>query len=248
MSILQSLFGPGKRKTPFDLSKLGVDMHSHLIPGIDDGAPTMDHSMAMLNKFAQLGYRKVITTPHILGEVHPNTPEIILSGLEAVKKELKALQIPIEIEAAAEYYCDESLLPQIKAKNILCFGAQNYVLMEFSMLSPSQYEAQALFELQVAGYIPVLAHFERYPYYHGNFQKVEELRARNIKIQVNFGSLSGHYGPGVKKMAEELIKKGLVDFMGSDCHRMEHLLMIEKNLDAPIFNAIEKLKLLNPSL
>lgn len=247
MSILQSLFGPGKRKTPFDLSKLGVDMHSHLIPGIDDGAPTMDHSMAMLNKFAQLGYRKVITTPHILGEVHPNTPEIILSGLEAVKKELKALQIPIEIEAAAEYYCDESFLPKIKEKNILSFG-QNYVLMEFSMLSPSQYEAQALFELQVAGYIPVLAHFERYPYYHGNFQKVEELRARNIQIQVNLGSLSGHYGPGVKKMAEELIKKGLVDFLGSDCHRMEHLLMIEKHLDAPIFNAIEKLSLLNPGL
>ena len=247
MSILQTLFGPKKRKTPFDLSKLGVDMHSHLIPGIDDGAPTMDHSIAMLNKFAQLGYRKVITTPHILGEVHPNTPEIILSGLEEVRKELKALNIPIELEAAAEYYCDESLLPKIKAKNILTFGA-NYVLMEFSMLSPSQYEAQAFFDLQVAGYVPVLAHFERYPYYHGNFEKVEELRARNIKIQVNLGSLTGHYGPGVKKMAEELIKKGLVDFLGSDCHRMEHLLMIEKYLDAPIYDAIEKLRLLNSSL
>jgi protein-tyrosine phosphatase len=247
MSFLQSLFGPKKRNRPYDLSALGVDMHSHLIPGIDDGAPTMDHSIAMLNKFAQLGYRKVITTPHILGEVHPNTPEIILNGLAEVQKELKALNIPIEIEAAAEYYCDESLLPNIKAKNILSFG-QNYVLMEFGMLSPSQYEGQALFDLQVAGYVPILAHFERYPYYHGNFEKVEDLRARNIKIQVNLGSLTGHYGPGVKKMAEELIKKGLVDFLGSDCHRMEHLLMIEKHLDAPIYNAIEKLRLLNPSL
>jgi tyrosine-protein phosphatase YwqE len=247
MSFLQSLFGPKKRKTPFDLSKLGVDMHSHLIPGIDDGAPTMEHSIAMLNKFAQLGYRKVVTTPHILGEVHPNTPETILSGLAEVQKELKALKIPIEIEAAAEYFCDETLLPKIKAKNILSFG-NNYVLMEFSMLHASQYEAQALFELQVAGYIPILAHFERYPYYHGNFEKVEELRARNIKIQVNLGSLTGHYGPGVRKMAEELIKKGLVDFLGSDCHRMEHLLMIEKYLDAPIYDAIEKLQLLNPSL
>jgi protein-tyrosine phosphatase len=247
MSFLQSLFGPKKRKTPFDLSKLGVDMHSHLIPGIDDGAPTMEHSIAMLNKFAQLGYRKVVTTPHILGEVHPNTPETILSGLAEVQKELKELKIPIEIEAAAEYFCDETLLPKIKAKNILSFG-NNYVLMEFSMLHASQYEAQALFELQVAGYIPILAHFERYPYYHGNFEKVEELRARNIKIQVNLGSLTGHYGPGVRKMAEELIKKGLVDFLGSDCHRMEHLLMIEKYLDAPIYDAIEKLQLLNPSL
>jgi tyrosine-protein phosphatase YwqE len=207
----------------------------------------MEHSIAMLNKFAQMGYRKVITTPHILGEVHPNTPEIILNGLADVQAEIKRLQIPIELEAAAEYYCDETLLPKIKAQNILSFG-NNYVLMEFSMLHASQYEAQALFELQVAGYIPVLAHFERYPFYHGHFEKVEQLRERNIKIQVNLGSLTGHYGPGVKKMAEELIKKGLVDFLGSDCHRIEHLLLLEQNLKLPIFNDIEKLKLLNPSL
>ena len=184
MSILKSLFGPKKRSTPFDLSQIGADMHSHLIPGIDDGAPTMEHSIAMLNKFAQLGYRKVITTPHILGEVHPNTSEIILKGLADVRAEIKRLQIPIELEAAAEYYCDETLLPKIKAKDILSFG-HNYVLMEYSMLHASQYEAQALFELQVAGYVPVLAHFERYPYYHGNFEKVEQLRERNIKNQVN---------------------------------------------------------------
>ena len=104
------------------------------------------------------------------------------------------------------------------------------------MLSPSQYEGQALFELQVAGYVPVIAHFERYPYYHGNFQKVAELRERNIKIQVNLGSLSGHYGGGIQKMAEELIQKGLVDFLGSDCHRMEHLWMIEAHLSLPIFD------------
>jgi protein-tyrosine phosphatase len=247
MSFLKTLFGPKKRKIPFNLATLGVDMHSHLIPGIDDGAPTMDHCIAMLNKFAQLGYRKVITTPHILGEVHPNTPEIIKVGLAKVRKEIQQLQIPIELEAAAEYYCDETFLPKIKEKKLLSFG-QNYVLMEFSMLSPSQYEAQALFELQVAGYTPVLAHYERYPYYHKDFEKVRELRERNIKIQVNLGSLSGHYGIGVKKMAEELIQKGLVDFLGTDCHRMEHLILLENNLYLPIFNDIEKLQLLNPSL
>jgi tyrosine-protein phosphatase YwqE len=247
MSIFKSLFRPKQRQTPFDLSSLGADMHSHLIPGIDDGAPTMDHSIAMLNKFAQLGYRKVITTPHILGEVHPNTPEIILKGLAEVQAEIKRLDIPIELEAAAEYYCDETLLPKIKAKELLSFG-DNLVLMEYSMISPSQYEAQALFELQVAGYTPVLAHFERYPYYHGNFEKVEQLRERGILIQVNLLSLTGRYGPGVKKMAEELIEKGLVDFLGTDCHRIEHLLIIEQILDKPIFTAIEKLKLRNPSL
>ncbi|MEY4803921.1 MAG: hypothetical protein RL331_434 [Bacteroidota bacterium] len=247
MSFLNSLFKPKKREQHYDLSALGVDMHSHLIPGIDDGAPTMDHTIAMLNKFAQMGYRKVVTTPHILGEVHPNTPEIILNGLADVRKELAGLNIPIEIEAAAEYYCDESLIPKIKNKELLSFGP-NLVLMEYSMLSPSQYEAQALFELQVAGYTPVVAHFERYPYYHGNFEKVQQLRERGILIQVNLLSLTGRYGPGVKKMAEELIEKGLVDFLGTDCHRIEHLLIIEQILDKPIFTAVEKLKLLNPSL
>lgn len=247
MPFLKSLFRPKQRQTPFDLSRLGVDMHSHLIPGIDDGAPTMDHTIAMLNKFAQMGYRKVVTTPHILGEVHPNTPEIILNGLAEVRKEVAALNIPIEIEAAAEYYCDESLIPKIKNKELLSFGA-NMVLMEYSMLSPSQFEAQALFELQVAGYTPVVAHFERYPYYHGNFEKVEQLRERGILIQVNLNSLTGRYGPGVKKMAEELIQKGLVDFLGTDCHRIEHLLILEENLSLPIFDAVEKLKLRNPSL
>jgi tyrosine-protein phosphatase YwqE len=120
--------------------------------------------------------------------------------------------------------------------------------MEYSMLHASQYEAQALFELQVAGYVPVLAHFERYPFYHGDFEKVEQLRERNIKIQVNLGSLTGHYGPRVRKMAEELIQKGLVDFLSSDCHRMEHLMLLEQHLTLPIFNDIEKLKLLNASL
>ncbi|MEY4893491.1 MAG: hypothetical protein RL751_301, partial [Bacteroidota bacterium] len=130
MSFLNSLFKPKKREQHYDLSALGVDMHSHLIPGIDDGAPTMDHTIAMLNKFAQMGYRKVVTTPHILGEVHPNTPEIILNGLADVRKELAGLNIPIEIEAAAEYYCDESLIPKIKNKELLSFGP-NLVLMEY---------------------------------------------------------------------------------------------------------------------
>jgi protein-tyrosine phosphatase len=91
-------------------------------------------------------------------------------------------------------------------------------------------------------------HFERYPYYHGNFEKVGQLRDRGILIQVNLLSLTGRYGPGVKKMAEELIEKGLVDFLGTDCHRIEHLLIIEQILDKPIFRAIEKLNLKNQSL
>lgn len=243
MSFFKNLFS-SKSNTTFDLSQFEVDMHSHLIPGIDDGSPSMDHTIAMLAKFEQLGYRKVVTTPHILNDVHPNTPETILGGLADVRAEIERLGMKIEIESAAEYYCDESFLPIIERNDILSFG-NNYVLMEFGFLSPSQYEAQALFNLQVAGYTPVIAHYERYPYYFGDFKKVEELRERNIQIQVNLNSLTGHYGPGVKKMAEQLIKNKQVDFLGTDCHRIEHLTILESNLSMAIFKHIETLTLKN---
>lgn len=247
MNPFKSFFEPKERKVPFDLKTLGVDLHSHLIPGIDDGAPSMDHSIAMLNKFAQMGYRKVITTPHILGEIHPNTPEIILNGLADVRAAIAEHQIPIEIEAAAEYYCDEFFTDLIKAKELLDF-AGNHVLLEFNMLMRSPCEARNLYELQVAGYIPVIAHFERYPYYHQKFEVVDEMRKRGIFIQVNLLSLTGRYGKSVQKMAEDLIQHGLVDFLGSDCHRIEHLRLIEDSLTLPIFDAIEKLQLRNASL
>jgi protein-tyrosine phosphatase len=246
MNFITNLFRSSSKST-FDLSQLGVDMHSHLIPGIDDGSPSMDHTIAMLAKFEQMGFRKVITTPHILNDVHPNTPETILGGLADVRAEIQRLGMSIEIEAAAEYYCDETFLPLIEQNKILSFG-QNLVLMEFGFLSPSQYEAQALFNLQVAGYVPVIAHYERYPYYFGDFKKVDELRERNILIQVNLNSLTGHYGPGVKKMAEQLIKNKQVDFLGTDCHRMEHLMMIERSLDLSIYKLIEALNLKNNRL
>jgi tyrosine-protein phosphatase YwqE len=246
MNFITNLFR-SKSNPKFDLSQLGVDMHSHLIPGIDDGSPTMEHTIAMLAKFEQLGFRKVITTPHILNDVHPNTPETILGGLADVRAEIQRLGMSIEIEAAAEYFCDETFLPLIEQNKILSFG-KNLVLMEFGFLSPSQYEAQALFNLQVAGYVPVIAHYERYPYYFGDFKKVDALRERNILIQVNLNSLSGHYGPGVKKMAEQLIKNKQVDFLATDCHRMEHLMMIEESLDLSIYKHIEALNLKNSSL
>ena len=243
MSFFKNLFS-SKSNTTFDLSQFEVDMHSHLIPGIDDGSPSMDHTIAMLAKFEQLGYRKVVTTPHILNDLYPNTPATILGGLADVRAEIKRLGMKIEIEAAAEYYCDESFLPIIEHNEILSFG-NNYVLMEFGFLSPSQYEAQALLNLQVAGYVPVIAHYERYPYYFGDFKKVDELRERNIQIQVNLNSLTGHYGTGVKKMAEQLIKNKQVDFLGTDCHRIEHLTILESHLSAPIFKHIETLNLKN---
>jgi protein-tyrosine phosphatase len=237
----------GKKTPPIDLSLVGTDMHSHLIPGIDDGARTMDETIAMLIKFEALGYKKVITTPHIMNEVYPNTPDTILSGLARVRSEIEKLGLGIQVEAAAEYYLDETLLSKIKDRSVLSFG-DNYVLIEFSFHIPPVFEHELFFEMQMLNYKPVLAHFERYIYFHGDLDKAREYKEKGALIQLNLNSLSGHYGPDVKRQAERLIDAKLVDFVGTDCHRMDHLMLLEKNLSKPYFHKLMDLNLLNKDL
>ena len=237
MGIFSNLFKKKEVLPPFDLGRFKSDMHSHLIPGIDDGAQDMDQTIAMLAKFESLGYKKVVTTPHIMTDSFPNNPEIILSGLEKVKNEIKKVGIEIEIEAAAEYYFDETLMPKIKNKELLTFG-DNYVLVEFAFHSPPQFLDQLFFELKTHGYRPVIAHFERYLYYLGKIDKAEKWRSEGINIQINLNSLFGQYGPEVQKQAKKLIDEGQFDFVGTDCHRIEHLMILEKNLSSPYLHKI----------
>lgn len=244
---LKNLFKKPEIVTPIDFGVIGVDMHSHLIPGIDDGSPSMDATIAMLAKFESLGYKKVITTPHIFSDYYKNTPEIIRSGLEQVQAALQAVNLSIRVEAAAEYYYDEYFLEQIKQRNILSFG-DNYVLMEFAFMNEPTSAEHVFFELQTAGYRPVLAHFERYLYWHGSVEKAARFREKGVCIQLNLNSLSGHYGPDVKKQGECLIDAGLVDFAGSDCHRIDHLLRMEKYANLPYFHKLLENGLLNRGL
>lgn len=232
---------------PISLGELHTDVHSHLLPGIDDGSKNMDETIAMLAKFESLGYKKVITTPHIMSDYYKNTPEIILGKLADVKAMAKQLNLSIEIEAAAEYYNDEYFIQLIKEKNLLTFG-DNYVLVEFAFMSEPTNTQSMFFELLSAGYKPVLAHFERYAYWWGSTEKAEEFRAKGVKIQMNLNSLSGHYGPEVKKQAESLIDKGIIDLVGTDCHRMDHLMLLERNLSKKYYHKILELELLNRSL
>lgn len=237
MGLFGNIFKKKEVLPPFDLGRLKVDMHSHLIPGIDDGAQDMDQSIAMLAKFQNLGYKKVVTTPHVMTDSFPNTSETILNGLSALRAEAKSVGLTIEIEAAAEYYFDETLMPKIANKELLTFG-DNYVLVEFAFHSPPQFLDQLFFELKSNGYRPVVAHFERYMYYLGKIDKAVEWRKQGINIQINLNSLSGQYGPDIKKQAERLIDAGEFDFVGTDCHRIEHLMLLEDNLSNPYLHKV----------
>lgn len=236
-----------QKKEAADLGgKLLVDIHSHLLPGIDDGAPSMDHTIGMLRKFEELGYQKLILTPHVMSGVYDNTSEIILNKLEEVRTVSQDLGLKLILEASAEYYFDETLFERIRNKDLLPFHG-NHLLFEFSFRNqPSQVE-ELVFQLQSAGYQPVLAHFERYIYFHPSIEVAESLRERGCYIQVNLNSFTGHYGPEVKNQAIKLLKAGLIDILGSDCHRIQHLESIEKSLKEPLFYQLLDLKVKNPT-
>ncbi len=240
-----SIFKKKEKFPPFDFSTLVCDIHSHLIPGIDDGSKSLEDSIQMLQTFESMGYKKVITTPHIMSDYYKNTPEIILSGLDNVREAIHRQGLSITIEAAAEYYLDEFFLEKIKQKNILSFG-DNYVLFELPFVSEPQMLAEVIFELQMAGYKPVLAHPERYAYWFGNLdEKIQELKDKGTLLQLNMLSLTGHYSPEVRKIAERIIFNHSVDFVGSDCHKIEHLEVLQQHSTTKAFHQLSQISLLN---
>lgn len=229
MSIFKKLFGQ-KNVAPIDLNVLKVDMHSHLIPGVDDGAPDVETAVKLVQRFKELGYEKIITTPHIMSDHYKNTPETIGKGLEALRNGLKEAGINMPIEAAAEYYLDDSFMALLddKQSELLSMGQNKYLLFELSMMEEPRELSDAIFQMSLRGYKPVLAHPERYGYMSKDFKKFEDVKNRGADLQVNLMSLIGHYSPEVKKTAEKLIDAGMVDFIGTDCHNLRHTSVLQE--------------------
>lgn len=233
---------------PVDLSLLGCDIHSHFIPGIDDGAKTIDESVQMITEMYQMGYKKVITTPHTMSDYYRNTSEIIISGKEKVKAALKEAGIPIEIEAASEYYLDYDFERKLKEEKLLTFG-NNYLLFEISYMNPPDNLFHVIFEMQLQGYKPVLAHPERYNFWHKDFEKYEAFVDKGILLQMNINSLTGYYSIATKKIAEQMINKNMISFLGTDCHHIGHInLMKEVVYEKPLLKLMESGMLLNKNL
>ncbi len=234
---------------PFSLDWLEVDMHSHLIPGIDDGAKTMEESLILLARLQSYGLRKVITTPHIMSEYYRNTPEIIQMGLEDLRKSASNQGLTIQIDAAAEYYMDEIFLEKVKSgEKLLTFGDSN-ILVETGFINKPQMLLDIIFHLEMAGYRPILAHPERYQYLIADKNLQQELIDRQLAFQINLLSLTGFYSKQVKDFAENLLDKGAVAFLGTDCHNERYLDMLEtlpKNVQA--FQKIRQMDLQNPHL
>jgi protein-tyrosine phosphatase len=248
---LKGIFGSREEATPplADYSQMVVDMHSHLIPGIDDGVKTMDDSIFLLRRLVELGFKKVITTPHVMADGYINTTETILAGRDAVRQAIKDNLIPIEFEASGEYNIDESLYPKIEKKDLLAFG-KNYVLVEMPFLAKPSIMGDILYKLQIAGYNVILAHPERYSYFHENkFESYISLKDRNILFQINIASLTGVYGKDAQYTAERMIDNDMVNFIGSDLHGQRHMELLQEALGSKYLQKIiSNPKLLNKTL
>jgi tyrosine-protein phosphatase YwqE len=199
-----------------DLSGVAVDMHSHLIPGIDDGAKTIEDSLMLIRRLQKLGYKKLIITPHI-NINFPNSPETIHEGLLKVQEAVRKENIPVEIDAAAEYYLDDNFENLFKQGNLLTFG-NNHILLELSYYIPNPSFSKVIYDLQMAGYKVILAHVERYSFWHKNLEEFEKLKARDLLLQINFMSLNIFNPLPIRKTAQMLIDAGMVDFAGTDVH------------------------------
>ena len=210
---------------PLDFSVLKTDIHSHFIPGIDDGSPDMETTINLIQEMQKLGFSKVITSPHVMNDFYKNSSEKILKGLATVRAELKVQNINMEIDAVAEYYLDYDFAQKIGVEKFLTFGA-NYLLVELSFIEAPKNLFDIIFKLQLEGYKVVLAHPERYHYFER--KDYEDLVSRGVLLQINWLSLIGYYSPQIKNKTEDLIAQNMVSFVGTDCHNMQHAELYKK--------------------
>ena len=220
------MFSFFKKKQPVfsgDLSIIGTDMHAHLLPGIDDGSPDTDTSIQLMEGLIELGYKKFIATPHVMIDLYPNNTQTITAAHNKLSEALLKRNINVELSAAAEYFLDDHFDSLIEKKEPLLTIKDNLVLVEFSFASAPLDYKQKIFEIQMRGYRPILAHPERYTYFHNKPEIYDELRHVGCLFQVNLLSLIGYYGRGVAQPADRLFRKKQIELLGTDLHHERHL-------------------------
>lgn len=221
-------------------------MHSHLLAGIDDGVKNWEEAEPIIISFLEMGFQRIITTPHIMSDTYRNDPSGIGMKLIELKQFLSEKKINIEVQAAAEYYLDETLYSKILNKEYLLTFGQRYLLFETNFLSEPFQLKDFIFLASTQGYRLVLAHPERYGYM--TMSKAEDLRNRGVLFQLNTLSIAGFYSQSIQKLAHQFIDKGWVDFLGSDCHSYLQADALKKAITNKYVQKVLSLPLLNNTL
>lgn len=199
-----------------------VDIHSHLLPGVDDGSTSFQETLLLSQSLEDIGISQFITTPHFMENVWDNTKNDIQLLEDKTILELQKYEFNKPFKAAAEYLMDEQFIRLFQSGELLTLK-DNYVLVEISYTNPPIQLYEIIFDLRVAGYKPVLAHPERYVFYHYNFEEYAKLKKAGCLFQLNLLAVVGYYGGGITKIADKLLKKGMYDFVGSDVHHLKHI-------------------------
>lgn len=225
---------------PFD-----TDIHSHILPGIDDGSPDIETSMLLIEGLNKLGIKKSIATPHIIGDLYRNNRQTITTALQSVNEACKKREIQIEITAAAEYMIDDYFFELLKKKEPLLTLHKNVLLTEIPFSTTPENLEETIAAITENGYKPVLAHPERYNFFQQNFDKYFYLKEIGFTLQVNLLSLTGYYGSKAQKAAKFIFENNLCSLVGTDLHHNRHLANIASTSNRKVFNDYLDRKMLN---
>jgi protein-tyrosine phosphatase len=201
---------------------LDVDTHGHWLPGVDDGAQTTEEALTLVKGLSELGYRKLIATPHIMADCYGNEPEGLTKAFDSFQNAVREAEIKVELALAGEYMLDDGFVKHLDSGPLLTLK-DRYVLVEMSLFQAFPALKEILFELQIKGYQPVLAHPERYGYFYGQWSALEELKSAGCLFQLNLLSLVGQYGKRTAEVARRLLREGLYEFAGTDVHNERQL-------------------------
>ncbi|MBN9351746.1 MAG: histidinol phosphatase [Chitinophagaceae bacterium] len=230
-----NLFNKKKKLLYPGFSWLQRDIHNHLLPGIDDGSPDVETSIALVRDLAEAGIKDFVCSPHIIQDMYRNTPETINLALDKLNEAIRKEKIDVKISAWAEYMLDEFFVETLRSgKQLQCISGK-FILTELPLsVLPSNLESMA-FEINTSGYHAVLAHPERYLYYHSRMESYTRLKELGFSLQLNLLSLTGYYGPRILTAAKYLLKHDLIDYVGTDLHHFDHLRMLTEKSSIRIF-------------
>ena len=211
------------------------DIHSHLLPGLDDGSPDVETSIELIQSLSAAGINRFVCTPHVIGDMYRNTPQTINEALNILKNACLENGLDVKLSAAAEYMMDDYFMELLRKKEPLLTIAKNYILTELSYATPPNNLEQIAFEININSYQPLMAHPERYFYYHKNYDAFYRMKELGFMLQVNLLSLTGYYGSSAAKVADYLFKNDMVDFVGTDLHHFNHLNKLTEARSREIF-------------
>ncbi len=216
-----------------------TDVHCHLLPGVDHGAQSVEESLELIARQKAMGIDRIMFTSHVTENTFENTPETLKQGFDMLKAAVYENGIELDMHYSAEYRMDEYWIKQRDEGRLVALPG-NFILLENSYQQELLMLDDIMFDIQLKGYRPILAHPERYPYYAMRHDRYRTLHNAGVKFQVNLLSLAGHYGIGPKQTAEWLIDNDFCDFLGSDMHGERHAAVIEEYLTTKDWRKIAK--------